>query len=173
LEPAALTPAELSNLAKLGLWTLAGLPTAVFMELWAAVLHGKVWHGPLWTLHESHHAPKGFWERNDVLSFTHAPIAMVLILFGCLGTPGAGREVVFGVGLGMTLFGIAYVVVHDGLVHGRLPVGGLARFGYLRRVRNAHQVHHRTGAHPFGLFTGPWVVARLGRARARARRAGE
>lgn len=160
---------DLSIPTKIGLWLAAGVPAAIFMEFWAAVLHGKVWHGALWNVHESHHAPTGFWEKNDVLSFTHAPIAMALILYGCVGATGVGREVAFGVGLGMTAFGVAYMVVHDGLVHGRLPVQGLARFAWLRRVRNAHQVHHRTGATPYGLFTGPWALARASKARQAAR----
>jgi beta-carotene 3-hydroxylase len=158
---------DLNIPSKIGLWLAAGVPAAIFMEFWAAALHAKVWHGPLWVLHESHHAPTGFWERNDILSFTHAPIAIALILYGCLGQLGVVRELAFGVGLGMTAFGVAYTVVHDGLVHGRLPVQGLKKYGWLRRVRNAHQVHHRIDGPPYGLFSGPWAMARASRARAR------
>jgi beta-carotene 3-hydroxylase len=150
-------------LTKVGLWFAVGIPTVLFMELWSAVLHGKIWHGALWSLHESHHAPTGRWEKNDILSITHAPIAMALIFYGCLGPIGYGREICFGIGLGMTVFGMAYIVVHDGLVHGRLPVQWLAKYRYLRQVRNAHLVHHRTGAAPHGLFFGPWVVKRMAR----------
>jgi beta-carotene 3-hydroxylase len=52
------------------------------------------------------------------------------------------------------------VVVHDGLVHGRLPVGFLRRSAYLRRVVAAHRVHHARGGAPYGLFLGPWVLRR-------------
>lgn len=160
-------------LTKLGIWLAVGLPTVVFMELWSAILHGKVWHKALWSLHESHHAPPegSKWERNDVLSITHAPIAMALILYGCIGPVGVAREVCYGIGIGMTVFGIAYIVVHDGLIHGRLPVQGLAKFAWLRRVRNAHLVHHRTDGAPYGLFFGPWVVRRMARAKQAARAA--
>ncbi|WP_231511677.1 sterol desaturase family protein [Chondromyces apiculatus] len=144
------------------LWIGTALLTAVAMELWAALLHGRLWHGPLWSVHGSHHRRrKGAWERNDALSVLHAPLAMALILHGCLAVPGVTREIAFGVGIGMTLFGVAYVLVHDGLVHRRLPVAWLARIPYLARVRDAHLVHHRTNAAPHGLFLGPWVVARL------------
>jgi len=154
---------------KILIWLAVGLPTVLFMELWSAVLHGRIWHRALWVLHESHHAPQGRWERNDILSVTHAPIAIALILYGCIATPSVGREVAYGIGIGMTVFGFAYTLVHDGLVHGRLPVEFLKKFAYLRRVRNAHLVHHRTGAAPYGLFAGPWVVRRMAR-QARARR---
>lgn len=43
-------------------------------------------------------------------------------------------------GLGITVFGIAYMFVHDGLVHRRFPVGPIADVPYLRRVASAHQV---------------------------------
>ncbi|AKT37313.1 sterol desaturase family protein [Chondromyces crocatus] len=149
-------------LTSIAIWIGAALATALAMEAWAALLHGRIWHGALWFIHRSHHRRrKGAWELNDALSVLHAPIAIALILYGCLASPGVHRDLAFGVGIGMTLFGVAYVVVHDGLVHQRLPVAWLARVPYLARVREAHLVHHRTGAAPHGLFFGPWVAARL------------
>lgn len=41
----------------------------------------------------------------------------------------AGRHTAglcFGAGLGITLFGISYMFIHDGLVHRRFPVGPIA-----------------------------------------------
>ena len=43
-------------------------------------------------------------------------------------------------GLGITVFGMAYMFVHDGLVHKRFPVGPIANVPYLRKVAAAHQV---------------------------------
>jgi len=43
-------------------------------------------------------------------------------------------------GLGITVFGMAYMFVHDGLVHKRFPVGPIANVPYFRRVAAAHQV---------------------------------
>lgn len=43
-------------------------------------------------------------------------------------------------GLGITVFGMAYMFVHDGLVHRRFPVGPISDVPYLRRVAAAHQV---------------------------------
>ncbi|XP_020594200.1 beta-carotene 3-hydroxylase 2, chloroplastic-like, partial [Phalaenopsis equestris] len=62
-------------------------------------------------------------------------------------------------GLGITLFGIAYMFVHDGLVHRRFPVGPIANVPYFRRVAAAHQIHHsdKFEGVPYGLFMGPKV----------------
>jgi beta-carotene 3-hydroxylase len=153
-------------------WGPAAIGTVVGMDAWAAFVHGRVWHAWLWRLHASHHrARRGVWEVNDVLSLTHAPIAVALVLLGCRAAPSALREIAFGVGLGMTVFGAAYVVVHDGLVHGRLPVRALLVWplvgGYLRRVVDAHRRHHDdpAGGAPFGLFLGPWELTRRTRRR--------
>jgi beta-carotene 3-hydroxylase len=43
-------------------------------------------------------------------------------------------------GLGITVFGMAYMFVHDGLVHKRFPVGPIANVPYFRKVAAAHQV---------------------------------
>ena len=133
---------------------VVALIVAPLMELWSRFLHGRVWHGVLFALHRSHHELRlGRFEANDVLSVTHAPIAAALVIVGCV-RHGIDGAVLRGIGIGMTLFGIAYVVVHDGFVHGRLPVAWLARFRFFRRVRAAHRVHHRKGAAPYGLFAG-------------------
>lgn len=138
---------------------------AVAMEPWARILHHYVWHRFLWPIHRSHHTRrKGRFEANDVLSATHAPIAAALIMIGC-NLHGFAASVALGIGAGMTLFGFAYVVVHDGLVHGRLPVGFLARHAFLRRVRDAHAVHHARGRAPYGLFLGPQELKQAALAR--------
>lgn len=43
-------------------------------------------------------------------------------------------------GLGITVFGMAYMFVHDGLVHKRFPVGPVANVPYFRKVAAAHLV---------------------------------
>ncbi len=148
-------------------WLISGATTVGLMELWAALLHHRVWHRGLWWMHITHHrrrgdvahrpaAPVGPWELNDALSCVHAPVAIALILYGCLGRVGLLREVAYGVGLGMTCYGMMYVLVHDGLAHRRLPLRWLLRFRYMRAVRAAHGLHHRTGGPPYGMFLGPW-----------------
>jgi hypothetical protein len=57
-------------------------------------------------------------------------------------------RVVVRQGLGITLFGMAYMFVHDGLVHRRFPVGPIENVPYFRRVAAAHQVRIRTPSVP-------------------------
>ena len=141
------------------------LPVAAAMEPWARLLHGRVWHHALWQIHRSHHSHRrGRFEANDALSAAHAPIATALIMIGC-NLHGAASAIAIGIGAGMTAFGVCYVIVHDGLVHGRLPVAFLARFAWLRRIRDAHRIHHARGAAPYGLFLGPRELTRAPRAR--------
>jgi len=153
------------------IWVPVALVVAVAMDVWAGLLHGLVWHRVLWMVHRSHHTPRdGRFERNDVLAGLHAPPAIALILYGCAGPETVLREVAFGVGLGMTLFAVGYLIVHDGLVHGRLPVQGLARFRTLRRIARAHRAHHgEASGKPYSLFFGPTelrIATALKRARA-------
>ena len=143
------------------LFWLVFLAVAIAMEFWAMLLHGQLWHGRWWPAHRSHHVPHTGWlEVNDLFALLHASIAIALIVGGLERRLGALSAVCVAAGCGMTLFGLAYFVVHDGLIHGRLPVAFLARASWLRRVRNAHQVHHRHNAAPYGLFLGPWELRR-------------
>ena len=152
--------------AAIALGVGVALVVAAAMEPWARMLHGRVWHRRLYWVHRSHHSRRvGRFERNDALSVLHAPIAAALVMIGC-NLHGAAAAVAIGIGAGMTAFGLAYVVVHDGLVHGRLPVSFLLRVRFLRRIRDAHAVHHARGAAPFGLFLGPRELTRSPRARA-------
>jgi beta-carotene 3-hydroxylase len=158
------------NLDKVLLWLLIGLTVAVGMEIWAAILHRHLWHGPLWFLHRSHHEEReGHFERNDLFAVFHAGFAIALILYGCVGPVGWLREAGFGFGLGMTAFGLSYMLVHDGLVHERLPVGFLERLPWVHRLAAAHRAHHRTGRFPYGMFLGPQEARRASR-RSRAAR---
>ncbi len=148
----------MSLAAYLGVVLPVAAIVAALMEPWARVLHGGVWHSALWSIHRSHHEPRhGRFERNDVLSAVHAPVAIVLILVGSQLPRALPSALCLGVGAGMTAFGLAYVLIHDGLVHGRLPVGRrrLLRLRWLREIRRAHVVHHSLGGVPYGLFRGP------------------
>jgi hypothetical protein len=55
-------------------------------------------------------------QANDLFAIMNAVPAIALILYGFL-TPTMTGSLCFGAGLGITLFGIAYMFVHDGLVH--------------------------------------------------------
>nr|ATL77042.1 beta-carotene hydroxylase [Phellodendron amurense] len=137
---------------------------AVGMEFWARWAHKALWHASLWHMHESHHRPReGPFELNDVFAITNAVPAIALLSYGFFHK-GLVPGLCFGAGLGITVFGIAYMFVHDGLVHKRFPVGPIANVPYFRRVAAAHQLHHsdKFEGVPYGLFLGPKEVEEVG-----------
>lgn len=146
----------------------------VLMEGYARWAHRYLWHDSPVTqnlllrsvpaLHESHHAVRtGPFEAGDILAVANAVPAMAACMWGFF-TPGMVGGMVFCGGLGVTLFGISYMFIHDGLVHRRFPVGPIAEVPYLKRVAMAHKLHHSNefGGVPYGLFLGPQEVEEVG-----------
>jgi beta-carotene 3-hydroxylase len=129
-------------MAALGM--LIGFPA---MEAIAWAMHKWIMHGPLWILHRSHHhlgkdreargQGKWHWEANDAFGIFFSAISIALI-----GSGAAGRPFRLGLGLGMALYGLAYVLVHDALAHGRFGGARMPRNAYLRRLVRDHRVHH-------------------------------
>ncbi|KQJ84170.1 beta-carotene 3-hydroxylase, chloroplastic [Brachypodium distachyon] len=137
---------------------------AVGMEFWAQWAHRALWHASLWHMHESHHRPRdGPFELNDVFAIINAVPAICLLAYGFFHR-GLIPGLCFGAGLGITLFGMAYMFVHDGLVHRRFPVGPIANVPYFRRVAAAHKIHHmdKFEGVPYGLFLGPKELEDVG-----------
>ncbi|MCL7024560.1 hypothetical protein MKW94_003195 [Papaver nudicaule] len=137
---------------------------AVGMEFWARWAHRVLWHASLWHMHESHHQPReGPFELNDVFAIINAVPAIALLNYGFFHK-GLFPGLCFGAGLGITVFGMAYMFVHDGLVHRRFPVGPIANVPYFREVAAAHQIHHmdKFNGVPYGLFLGPKELEEVG-----------
>lgn len=129
------------------------------MEMYARFAHKVLWHDfkPGWALHKSHHEIRtGPFEANDLYAVANAIPAISLCAYGFFHT-GLVGGLCFGCGLGITIFGIMYMFVHDGLVHKRFPVGPIANVPYLKRVAAAHKLHHteKYGGLPWGMFLGP------------------
>ncbi|WP_248730162.1 MULTISPECIES: hypothetical protein [Halomonadaceae] len=86
-----------------------------------------------------------------------AGVAIVLI---ALGT--AGWYPLQWIGAGMTAYGALYFIAHDGLVHQRWPFRYVPRKGYLKRLYQAHLMHHvvhgREGCVSFGFLFSPPVA---------------
>ncbi|CAA0831012.1 Beta-carotene 3-hydroxylase 1- chloroplastic [Striga hermonthica] len=137
---------------------------AVGMEYWARWAHKALWHASLWHMHESHHRPReGPFELNDVFAIINAVPAIALLSYGFFNK-GLIPGLCFGAGLGITVFGMAYMFVHDGLVHKRFQVGPIANVPYFRKVAAAHQIHHseKFNGVPYGLFLGPKELEEVG-----------
>jgi beta-carotene 3-hydroxylase len=136
----------------------AALLLAAFlaMELLAYATHRYVMHGWMWCWHRSHHEPRtGVFERNDLFAILFAAPAILLIYLGVHHVAPA-----LWVGLGITLYGVFYALVHDGMVHRRFGRWFYTpRSGYLRRLLQAHRLHHavrtRAGCVSFGFLYAP------------------
>ncbi|MBQ5949266.1 sterol desaturase family protein [Massilia sp. ST3] len=131
--------------------------TVVFMELFSIVAHKYIMHGFGWGWHRSHHAPRtGWFEKNDLYAVVFAGVAIALIWFGT-----EGAHPLEWIGAGMTAYGFLYFVAHDGLVHRRWPFRYVPKRGYLKRLYQAHRMHHavegKEGAVSFGFLYAPPV----------------
>ncbi|MGB3618584.1 MAG: fatty acid hydroxylase [Catalinimonas sp.] len=114
----------------------------VGMELASWAIHRYLMHGPLWFIHQTHHAPgrPPRWEWNDVFTLFFGGVAVVLIVLGS-GTWDAR----FWLGVGIALYGTVYFVVHDLFIHRRLPKWAWrSENPYLRRLYRGHQMHHQS-----------------------------
>jgi beta-carotene 3-hydroxylase len=131
------------------------LGSFAMMEGVAWFTHKYVMHGFLWRLHKDHHRHgKGFFEWNDLFAVFFASIAIVLIV---TGLPQADWR--FWMGAGITLYGVAYFLAHDIIVHQRVKVLRNWKHPYVLALRRAHKVHHKTlgkhGAESFGFLVVP------------------
>lgn len=152
-------------------WLALVLVAFVVMEPATYLAHRYVMHGLGRRLHRSHHRRwpsrrdgDPFFEANDAFPAMFAGVVMVAM---ALGLNVDGLTVLLPISVGVTLYGLAYAVVHDGYIHGRIPVRG--RNAVLDRLADAHALHHRFGGEPYGMLV-PIVPASV---RARAESAGE
>ena len=133
------------------------IATFFFMEFVAWATHKYVMHGFLWSWHKSHHAPyDGVLEKNDLFGLVFSLPAIVLIM---AGIEYSGLRFLLWVGIGVTAYGVFYLLFHDVLVHQRIKHGMRPQHPYLRRMIRAHKIHHKCsakdGAEAFGFLYAP------------------
>ena len=138
------------------LYILITLGTFLAMEFVAWFAHKYVMHGFLWYLHKDHHQHEpGFWEKNDAFFLIFAiPSASCYII----GSAVAGMFPLFFVGVGISLYGLAYFLVHDIFIHQRFKIFKRTQNRYLKAIRKAHKVHHKHLAPEDGECFGMLVV---------------
>jgi beta-carotene 3-hydroxylase len=116
------------------------LATFVIMEGVTWCTHKFVMHGSMWYFHEDHHNPhKGFFEKNDAFFLIFAIPSFLLMLFGAM----AAFDFRFFIGLGIMLYGFAYFLIHDVLIHQRFDWFKHTDNIYFRAIRKAHKIHHK------------------------------
>lgn len=131
--------------------------TIAAMEGVAYAAHRWVMHGPGWFLHASHHRSRtGPFEYNDLYAAIFA-IPSIILLFGAVQ-----RGWWWGctwIGAGIAAYGAIYFGFHDWIVHQRLPGRFVARSTYMKRIVQAHRLHHvvegKHGTVSFGFLVAP------------------
>ena len=113
----------------------------ILMEGATWLIHKYVMHGFLWFLHRDHHdhSSEGPLERNDWFFLIFATPAIILLYLGVQ----AGMNHLFYIGIGITLYGMAYFLVHDMFIHQRAKVLKHTEHPYLLSIRRAHKQHHK------------------------------
>jgi len=114
--------------------------TFIFMEVVAWFTHKFVMHGFLWALHKDHHQKKPhFFEKNDAFFLLFAIPSILLFFFGVR----AGFNLMFYIGLGILLYGIAYFMIHDVVIHQRFRFFSRGKNRYVKTIKRAHKMHHK------------------------------
>jgi beta-carotene 3-hydroxylase len=133
------------------------LGTFIAMEGITWLTHRYVMHGFLWYLHEDHHR-KGphFFEKNDAFFFIFAIPSFCCIFFGMRG----GSYWMAAIGFGVLLYGIAYFIVHDVIIHQRFKWFSRSNNFYIRSIRWGHKMHHKHLNKDKGESFGMLIVAK-------------
>ncbi|ATN05815.1 sterol desaturase family protein [Chryseobacterium indologenes] len=116
---------------------------AVFISMEGAtwLIHRYIMHGFLWGLHRDHHdhSHEGKLERNDLFFFIFATPAIALLYLGVKQDFSHW----FYIGLGISLYGMAYFFVHDIFIHQRTKILTKTTNPYFLAIRRAHKQHHK------------------------------
>jgi beta-carotene 3-hydroxylase len=126
----------------LALYLFILLGTFVAMEFITWATHKFVMHGFLWYLHEDHHRVRpGFFEKNDAFFFIFAIPSASLIILG--SNPFETNWWMQAIGFGILMYGLAYFIVHDVIIHQRFKWFSRSNNTYVRTIRWAHKMHHK------------------------------
>lgn len=122
------------------LYILIVLATFFAMEGATWLIHKYVMHGFLWYLHEDHHKKHpGFFEKNDAFFFIFAIPSWLCIMLGSMYE----AYWIVCIGAGLALYGLAYFLVHDIIIHQRFKLFTHSKNRYVRAIRWAHKMHHK------------------------------
>jgi len=126
------------------------------MEGLTWLTHRYVMHGFLWSLHRDHHQKgEGFFEKNDIFFLIFAIPSWLLIMLGVIYK----SPVSISIGSGVTLYGVAYFLVHEVIIHQRIKWFTRSNNTYILALRWAHKMHHKhTGKEEGESFGFLWVA---------------
>ncbi len=153
----------------MAVYILLGLAVFCLMEFVAWSNHKYIMHGFLWIWHKDHHRRDTYkgaiplnteskhFEKNDRFFIMYATPAIILLTIGF----AYNYPALIALSIGITAYGVTYFLIHDVIIHERLPIPFLRRNenNYIRAIRSAHLSHHRPKAkrdfHIYGLLVFP------------------
>jgi beta-carotene 3-hydroxylase len=122
------------------IFILITLFTFVLMEGITWLTHRFIMHGFLWYLHEDHHKPTGNkLEKNDAFFLIFAIPSWLCIMLGLQNK----IYWVAAIGFGIALYGLAYFIVHEVIIHQRFKWFTRSNNSYVKTIRWAHKMHHK------------------------------
>lgn len=147
------------------------IATYCMMEIVAWTAHKYLMHGAMWWFHRDHHNHEpGFFEKND---FFFVIFAIPSAYFFYTGT--SNHDFRTWIGLGIALYGLSYMIVHDIFIHQRAKWLRKTDNVYLTAIRKAHLVHHKhlgpEDGECFGMLWAPPKYLREARKTVETRRA--
>lgn len=140
------------------------LVTVALMEAVAWSAHKYIMHGWGWGWHRDHHEPhENTFEKNDLFGVVFGAFSIGLFTYGFVYSP-----FLWWVAMGITLYGLIYTLIHDGIVHQRFWRWTPKR-GYAKRLVQAHRLHHATVGRAGGVSFGFVIAGDPAKLRARLR----
>jgi len=138
-------------------YTFVTLAAVATMEFVAWFAHKYIMHGFLWIWHEDHHKPHhekdGFFEKNDLFFMVFAIPSATCYILG-LSVPHLFW--LLFVGIGISIYGMIYFLIHDVYIHQRFKWFKQLDSKYSRAILRAHGAHHaiqtKHGCESFGLL---------------------
>ena len=122
------------------LFLLLVLCTFIAMVGVTWLTHRFVMHGFLWYLHQDHHQKgPGFFEKNDAFFLIFAIPSWLCIMLGLQNK----IYWVAAIGFGIAMYGLAYFLVHEVIIHQRFKWFTKSNNTYIRAIRWAHKMHHK------------------------------
>lgn len=125
------------------IYSLVTLAAVIGMEFMAWFAHKYIMHGFLWDWHEDHHKPHhekdGFFEKNDLFFMVFAIPSAISYIVG-LSVPGYFW--LLFVGIGISIYGVIYFLIHDVYIHQRFKWFRQLDSKYSRAILRAHGAHH-------------------------------
>lgn len=117
------------------------LAAFIGMEGVAWFTHKYIMHGFMWKIHKDHHKKEssGFFEHNDLFFLIFAIPGIVALYFGMQNA----YNYLFWIGIGITVYGMAYFLVHDVFIHQRFKILRNTDNAYFEAIRRGHKMHHK------------------------------